>query len=150
MEFLTKIAVNVSLITFLAGFLITAVSGSARAIRYFLAALTGIFILATIAGFILSRGLIIFLLPQLIVLLILIFFVIIAGAACGGGLYVLIHKKSRGGKLSAQEIEDYLPISEFSEIEGITEERALGRIKNGFYHGGRYEGGWYVHKSELS
>jgi hypothetical protein len=133
-------------VAFVAGLLITALTGAARPVKILLAILTAIVIVAVIGGIIFSRGLLIYLLFQLIALVLILYFVVVFGAVCGGGIYLLLHKKTRGKRLSQPELADYLPAAEFSALEGITEERAL----SGFYQGGRHQGRWYIHKSELS
>lgn len=149
-EILTRAVLFISLVAFLSGMLITAVSGSARPVKIYLLVLTGLAIIAIFIGMIATHSFLIFLLPQIISLVLIIFFIIVAGAAAGGGIYAHIHKKPSANRLSESEINDYLPVAEFARIEGITEERALSRINNGFYQGGLYNNAWYVHQSELS
>jgi hypothetical protein len=150
MESLARIASITVAVAFISGLLITAITGAARPVKVFLAILAVISVSGIIAGFILSNGLLFYLVFQIISLVVLLFFVVIFGAVCGGGIYLLRHKKPLGKSLSKPDVENYLPVAEFSTLEGITEERALGRIKGGFYQGGLYEGTWYIHKSELS
>jgi hypothetical protein len=150
MEIISDIVLFTFLAAFLSGFLITAVSGSGKAVKIWLLLVFLVFTGFTVYGFILSGGLLVFLVFQLVVLLIILFFVIIAGAAAGGGVYALIHNKSGSKQLSENEINDFLAVSDFAGLENITQDRALARIKSGFYTGGKYQGKWYVHKSELS
>lgn len=150
MEIITDFALYTVLAAFLSGFLITAVSGSGKAVRIWLLLLFLVFSGFTVYGFVLSGGLLIFLVFQLVSLLIIVFFVIIAGAAAGGGVYTLIHKKTRGKQIPDSELNDYLALADFASLEKITEDRAMARISSGFYAGGKYRGKWYVHKSELS
>jgi hypothetical protein len=150
MDLLVKIVITAAAVSFIAGLLLTAVTGSARPVKIFLGILAIIFSIGIVAGFIVSQGLFVYLLFQIISLAIILFFVVILGAVCGGGIYLLLHKKPRGKSLTRLDIEEYLPAAEFSTLEGITEERALLRINGGFYRGGLYEGNWYIHKSELS
>ncbi len=135
---------------FVTGLLITTLTGSARPVKVFLVILTLIVVAGLVAGFIFSRGLLIYLLFQLIALVLILYFVVVFGAVCGGGIYLLLHKKTRGKLLSQPELAEYLATAEFSTLEGITEERALARVLSGFYQGGRHKGLWYIHKSELS
>ena len=150
MEIITDIILYTLLAAFLSGFCITAISGSGKAVRIWLFLLLLVFTGFTIYGFMLSGGLLVFLVFQLVIVLLILVFVIIAGAAAGGGIYVLMHKKSTGRKITESELGDYLSLTDFAETEGVTEERALARIRSGFYSGGNCRGKWYVHKSELS
>ena len=150
MEILSDLVLYTFLAAFLSGFLITVVSGSGKAVKVWLLLVFLVFTGFTVYGFMLSGGLLVFLVFQLVVLLFILIFVIIAGAAAGGGVYALIHKKPEGNPLAETEINDYLALSDFAGLEKITEDRALARIRSGFYTGGTYQGQWYVHKSELS
>lgn len=150
MDLIKDIALYVFSLVFLAGLLITAVTGSAAAVRTTLVVFTALFILVSIAGFAFSGGWLIFLYTQLIVLVLMLYFVFVAGAVTGGGIYLLLHKKTPGETLAASQLADYLPVAEFAAREGITEERALSRIRSGYYRGGRCRGDWYVHRSELT
>jgi hypothetical protein len=150
MESLAGIATISAAVAFISGLLITAISGAARPVKIFLGILAAIASAGIIAGFVLSNGLLFYLVFQIISVVVLLCFVVILGAVCGGGIYTLRHRKPPGRSLTRLDIEEYLPAAEFSAREGITEERALGRIKGGFYQGGLYEGAWYIHKSELS
>lgn len=147
---LANIAYIASAIAFVAGFLLTVITGAAKPVKVLLAVLTGIFALALIAGLIFSRGLLIYLVFQIIALILLWYLLIIVGAVFGGGAYLLINKKPPGKNLADANMEEYLPALEFSAIENITEERAISRIKSGYYHGGLHKGTWYIHKSQLS
>ena len=150
MDLLAKIAIISASLAFMSGLLLTAVTGSARLVKIFLGILALVFCAGIVAGFVLSKGLFVYLLFQIIALAVALVFAVILGAVCGGGIYLLVHKKPPGTKLTKLIIGEYLPIAEFSTLEGITEERAVLRIKGGFYRGGTYEGNWYVHKAELS
>jgi hypothetical protein len=150
MELLAGIATISTAVAFVSGLLITAISGAARPVKIFLGILAAISSAGIIAGFIFSNGLLFYLVFQIISAVVLLCFVVVLGAVCGGGIYMLRHKKPPGKSLGKLDIAEYLPAAEFSALEGITEERALGRIKGGFYQGGLYEGAWYIHKSELS
>ncbi len=97
-----------------------------------------------------SRGLLIFLLFQILSLAVILLLVVIMGAVCGAGIFSLRHKQPRGKSLGKSGIGEYLPVVVFSTREGITEERALARIKSGYYQGGLIESAWYIHKAELS
>ena len=124
-------------------------AGSARPVKLLLATITLIGIAGLITGLILTRGLLIYLTFQIIAFVIVLFFVLITGAACGYGLYLLMHRKSPGSTLDETLIAQYVPLSEFANRAGITDERALARIRSGYYTGGLYKGIWYIHKSEL-
>ena len=150
MELLAGIATISAPVAFISGLLITALTGAARPVKIFLGILAAVAGAGIIAGFIFSNGLLFYLVFQIISAVVLLCFIVILGAVCGAGIYALRHKKPPGKSLSFLDIEHYLPGAEFSTLEGITEERALGRIKGGFYQGGLYEGTWYIHKSELS
>lgn len=150
MEIITDFALIVFSAAFITGFVITVISGSAKAIKILLAILSLLFLLAIIAGFIFSRGFLIFLVTQLIALILIFYFVIVAGAVVGGGVYALMHKTHAYRNLTDAELHDFIAITEFCETEGITEERALSRIRNGYYQGGLCNKAWYIHSSELS
>ena len=150
MALITTITLYVIGFAFLSGLLLTATTGSARPVKIYLAILTVVFILVSIAGFAVSSGWLIFLYTQLMVLVLILYFVIVAGAVAGGGIYSLRHKRRRGVLLTAGELANFLPVAEFSHLEGITEERALSRVHNGFYLGGKYGDTWYISKKELT
>lgn len=150
MELIRDITLYVFAAAFLSGLLITAFTGSARAVKAYLAVLAAITLLAMVAGFWFSGGWLVFVFTQLIVLVLLLFFAIIAGAAAGGGIYLLNHRKPPGKQLRETDLSDYLPGAEFAAREGITEERALARIRSGYYRGGLHAGNWYIHKDELT
>jgi hypothetical protein len=137
-------------LAFLAGLGITAVTGSMKPVKTFLWVLTGLFTLLIAAGFVFSRGLLIFLFFQIVALILVWYMFVVFGAVCGGGLYSLRHRQATGKRLSPSELGDYLPAADFAAREGIEEERALARIKSSYYRGGQYEGTWYVHRSEQS
>ena len=149
MELLTQGLLYFTGAVFVIGVLITTLTGSARAIKVLLAIVSGIVVVALVAGFIFSRGLLIYLTFQILALVMLWYLVLIAGAVCGGGIYLLLHRKRVGKALTPAELGDYLPLAEFSRRDGIEPERALVRIRSGYYLGGSCEGQWYVHKSEL-
>jgi prepilin signal peptidase PulO-like enzyme (type II secretory pathway) len=149
MDIVIDLTIYVLTAAFISGFLITVLTGSGRGIKILLIVLSVLFTVIVIPGFIVTRGLLIFLILQLISMLIIIFMFIIVGAVSGAGIYTLIHKK-KSKILDEDLIHDYLSLVEFSEKEGITEQRALSRIKSGFYLGGIFEGNWYVHNSELT
>jgi hypothetical protein len=150
MDTLAHIAIIAVAVAFVAGLVITAVTGAARPVKVFLGILAAISVLAIGAGFVISKGLLFYLLFQIISLIVILFFVVILGAVCGGAIFALRHKQPPGKNLDNVNIEEYLPTAQFAALEGITEERAVGRIRGGFYQGGLYEGSWYIHKSELS
>ena len=149
MDFVFDLTIYVLTAAFISGFLITVLTGSGRGIKILLIVLSVLFTLIVIPGFIVTRGLLIFLILQLISMLIIIFMFIIVGAVTGAGIYSLIHKK-KSKIVGKDAIHEYLSLGDFSEKEGITEQRALSRIKSGYYLGGLYAGNWYVHNSELT
>lgn len=148
MDLVADIALLIVLAAFVSGLLLTATTGSAKPVKIFLSILTAIFSLASIAGLMVT-GLLIYLLFQIIAAILILYLVIIFGAVCGWGLYVLRHKKPRGKPLSKLDLAEHMPLAEFATLEGITEERAVARIKSSYYRGGLHEGAWYIHKSEL-
>ena len=150
MDLVAAIAIGVVAVAYFSGLLLTASTGSVRPVKVFLSVLSIIFGVASVVGLIFSRGLLVYLLFQIIAAILILYFVVIFGAACGWGIYALQHKKPRGKPLSKLDIGEYLPAAEFAMLEGITEERALARIKSSYYQGGLYEGAWYIHKSELA
>ena len=135
---------------FVIGFFFTLFSGHFRGIKILLIIFSILFVILIIPGFILTQGWLIFLFFQLMTFWIVIYMFLLTGAAAGFGVHGLIHKKSPGSIISESELKEYLTLGDFSVQEGIDEERALTRIRNGFYKGGRLEGEWYVHQSELS
>ena len=142
MDLIKEVALYVFSLAFLSGLVITVVSGSAKAVKIYLGILTALFLVIAIAGFAFFT--------QLMVLWLILYMVIITGAAAGYGLYVLMHRQRPGEALAGADLEDYLSVVDFSAREGITEERALSRIRSGYYRGGNLRGHWYIHKSELT
>lgn len=145
---LADLVYGVAGLAFLSGLLITAITGAAKPVKTFLWVLTGLFTVLIVIGFVFSRGLLIFLLFQIVALILIWYMFVVIGAVCGGGIYSLRHRQAPGKKLTAQELGDYLPATDFAAREGIELERALARIRSSFYRGGQYDGTWYVHKSE--
>ena len=135
-------------IAFLSGLVITAVTGRAQPVKRFLWGLTALFTLLIIAGFVFSRGLLIFLLFQIIALILIWYMFVVIGAVCGGGIHSLRHKRKVGAHITQDELGEYLPVNEFCAMEGIDEDRALARIRSGYYRGGAFGKAWYIHKSE--
>ncbi|MDO8846228.1 hypothetical protein [Methylicorpusculum sp.] len=45
--------------------------------------------------------------------------------------------------------EEYIPIEEFAEFKGITTEKAIAMIRDGFYQGRIMNDRWFVHYSEV-
>jgi hypothetical protein len=150
MEAVADIALIATAVAFVAGFLLTVTTGAVRPVKIFLGVLSGIFILGLVGGLIFTRGLLIYLLFQIIALVLLGYLLVIAGAVCGGGVYMLLHKTPAGKNLDRSGIAAYLPAEEFARIEAVAAERVVSRIKSGYYQGGLLEGAWYIHKSELS
>lgn len=147
---LANVVYAVAGLAFLSGLLITAITGAAKPVKIFLWVLSGIFALLIIAGFVFSRGLLIFLLFQIIALILIWYMFVVIGAVCGGGIYALRHRQAPGNRLTPEELADYLPAADFAAREGIEMERALARIRSSYYRGGQYEGAWYIHRSEQS
>lgn len=135
-------------IAFLSGLAITAITGRAQPVKKFLWVLTALFTVLIIAGFIFSSGLLIFLLFQIIALILIWYMFVVIGAVCGGGIHSLRHKRQVGARITQDELGDYLPVNEFCALEGIDEDRALARIRSGYYRGGSLGKAWYIHKSE--
>lgn len=150
MELLTRTLLYATLAVFCTGVLITAISGSARAVKLLLAGVTALLVLALAGGLIFTRGLLIYLTFQIIALVVMWYLVLIAGAVCGGGIYLLLHRKPPGKALTQAELSDYLTLTEFCAREGVDAERAEARIRSGYYTGGRVDGVWYIRRSELS
>ena len=150
MELLLTIVLGTFAAAFVIGCLFTLISGSFRGIRILLIILSVLFVLVVIPGFVVTRGWLIFLFFQLMTFWIVIYMFLLTGAAAGFGVYKLIHKTAPGSAIDETELNNYLGLIEFSTREGISEERALSRIKNGFYRGGQFQGNWFVHQSELS
>ena len=121
MDIVIDLTIYVLTAAFISGFLITVLTGSGRGIKILLIGLSVLFTLVVIPGFIVTRGLLIFLILQLISMLIIIFMFIIVGAVAGAGVYTLIHKK-KSKMVEEDVIHEYLSLGEFSEKEGITEQ----------------------------
>ena len=85
-----------------------------------------------------------------IVLWLIIYGVIVTGAVVGGGFFLFLHKRQVGETVSDGNIKQYILLSEFAALEELDEDRVLGRIRSRYYRGGRYDGTWYVHQSELT
>jgi hypothetical protein len=139
----------VGALLFLVGLVLTAITGRTRPIKIFLAMLSALFALLIAIGFFFTPF-VIFLLFQIIALILVWDMCVVVGAVCGGGIYALRHRQPVGKRLMREELTEYLPLAEFAAREGIDEERALARIRSGYYRGGSYEGAWYVHASEQS
>lgn len=148
MEYLKEFAIYFCCFFFILGFACTFLNGSIKTVKTCLTVIAIMFFLGSLAGLIFSRGLLIFLLPQLLVFYIFIALMIILGAAAG----VLVHRGrkeiSSSDKLKASNLAAYLPLPEFLSATGLEEDRVIKRIKSGFYLGGVFQGQWYVHKSE--
>jgi hypothetical protein len=150
MELVKQTVLYTVSIAFLTGLLLTSITGSARSVKILLAALTTLAVVGLVIGLIISRGLLIYLLFQVIALMIGLYFVVIIGAVCGGGVYALLNKRQIGKQLGEAELAGYMPLAEFCAREGIDEESATVRLTSSFYAGGRYNGNWYVHRNELT
>jgi hypothetical protein len=150
MDIIQDIALYVILAAFMAGLLITAVTGSSKGVKRLLIGLSVLFVIATGVGFFFSQGLLIFLLFQIIALVLAIYIVIVAGAAVGGIVHSSMNKTGARKILQETDLGDYVPAAEFALAAGTSEERVLGRINSGYYRGGCAQGRWYVHKTELA
>ena len=146
---LATIAMTCAGLAFTGGLLITAVTGRVKPVKRLLLIVASLVVAALAVGLVFSRGLLVYLLFQIIAFILVLFLVVIAGAVCGGGIYLLLHCKPAGTLLNPDDLSAYLPLPEFVLQAGITEERGLSRIRSGFYQGGLCEGRWYVHRSEL-
>jgi hypothetical protein len=135
---------------FCAGCVITALTGSTRGVKILFGWLTAMLVVLLAAGFWLSRGLLIFLLFQIVALILVLYLITILGAVCGGGIYSLRHAAGRGKHLDGATLGDYVELAEFCALEHLEEERAIARINSGYYRGGRHGGNWYIHRSELT
>lgn len=133
---------------FAIGFLLTATSGRARPVKIFLGILAALFTLLVGIGFAFTPF-VIFLLFQIVALVLIWCMCVVAGAVCGGGLYAWRHRRNTGN-LGEAELGDFVPLAEFCRLEDVDEERALARIRSGYYRGGAFNGTWYVHRSERS
>jgi len=150
MELVKDVAIAVFSLAFLAGFLTTVFTGTGRHLKILLVILTLLFLVISIAGFFVTSGWLIFLYTQLIVLWLIIYGVIVTGAVVGGGIFLFLHKRQVGETVGDGNVGQYIPLSEFAAIEELDEDRVLGRIRSRYYRGGRFNGAWYVHKSELT
>ncbi len=137
----------VAALAFFSGLLITSITGAVKPVKTFLWVLTGVFTVIIGIGFFFSRGLLIFLLFQIIALILVWYMFVVFGAVCGGGIWSWQHKQA-AKRLGQADISEYLPTAEFCALEGIDEERAVARIKSGYYRGGQFGGAWYIHGSE--
>lgn len=135
---------------FLLGLCLNLVTGSGRALKYCLSGFAVLFAIAAVIGLVLSGGLLIFLLFQLIILMLLFLFTVFVGGLCGSGVRALWQDFAARKTVAPQDLADYLPVAEFAVREGIDTERAVARIRSGYYRGGKFAGHWYVHRTELS
>ena len=135
---------------FLLGLCLNLVTGSGRALKLCLSSFAVMFSGAAVVGLILSGGLLIFLLFQLIILMLLWLFTLFVGGLCGSGVRKLLQDHDSRKLVSQQDLADYLPVAEFAAAEGVDVERALARIRSGYYKGGKFAGQWYVHCAELT
>ncbi|MDY6981655.1 MAG: hypothetical protein SV422_01065, partial [Pseudomonadota bacterium] len=117
---------------FVIGFLLTAFSGQARPVKIFLWILTALFTVLIGIGFALTPF-VIFLLFQIVALILIWFMCVVAGAVCGGGLYSLQHKRKSANSLAEADLGDFVPLADFCAQEDVDEERALARIRSGYY-----------------
>lgn len=149
MDYVKDIASYVSIFFFIVGLLSTVFNGSIKTVKITLSVLGIFFFLVALAGLIFSKGLLIFLIPQLIVLFILVFIVVIIGAATGVAIDKARRNHSAEIKLKTLDKTQYFPVAEFSQSVDVPEERIIQRIKSGFYKGGVHKGQWYINKAEL-
>lgn len=138
-----------AVVFFVTGLLLTAFSGQARPVKIFLWILTALFTVLLGIGFALTPF-VIFLLFQIVALILIWFMCVVAGAVCGGGLYSLRHKRKAANSLTDADLIDFVSLTDFCRQEDVDEERALARIRSGYYRGGVFNGTWYVHRSEQS
>lgn len=150
MSLLARVALVLALVAFLSGFLITALSGSWRAVKIWLAVIAVIAMALTIVALVLSHNAFVYLMFQFVSLVIIFCFVVLAGAACGYGVYLLVHRRPPGVDMNVANADDFLPLAEFCRREGVPEERARARVASGYYTGGRKGGEWFIGRSELS
>jgi hypothetical protein len=135
---------------FLLGLFLNLGTGSGRALKVCLSGFAVMFAGAAVVGLILSGGLLIFLLFQLIILMLLWLFTLFVGGLCGSGVRKLLQGLDSRKVLRQQDLADYILVAEFAAAEGIDAERALARIRSGYYKGGKFAGQWYVHCAELT
>jgi len=135
---------------FLLGLCLNLFTGSGRALKYCLSSIAVVFAIGAGVGLLLSGGLLIFLLFQLIILMLLFLFTLFAGGLCGSGLRSLGRDFAARKTVASGDLAEHLPAGEFAQLEAIEPERVLARIRSGYYKGGRFAGHWYVHRSELS
>lgn len=135
---------------FLLGLLLRLFTESMRALHWCLGGLSLLFATGIIAGFVLSGGLLIFLLFQLLIFVLVLLFTVFAGAVCATGILRLRQLQGARKTLDAAAAAEQLAVEEFAALEGIEVERALARIRSGYYKGGQHAGRWYVHRSELT
>lgn len=57
---------------------------------------------------------------------------------------------SRASQKTDDSKKEYIPVEEFSEYKGITSEKAIAMIRDGFYQGQIIDDKWYVAYSEVS
>ena len=57
---------------------------------------------------------------------------------------------SRTSQKTDDSKKEYIPVEEFSEYKGITSEKAIAMIRDGFYQGQIIDDKWYVAYSEVS
>jgi hypothetical protein len=150
MELVKDIAIAIFSLAFLSGFLTTVFTGSGRNLKILLVVLTILFLVISVAGFFVTSGWLIFLYTQLIVLWLIIYGVIVTGAVFGGGIFLFLHKRQVGETVGGDDLGEFIPVTEFAILEQLDEDRVLGRIRSRYYRGGRFNGAWYVHQSELT
>ncbi|MEY4640329.1 MAG: hypothetical protein RLZZ227_323 [Pseudomonadota bacterium] len=144
------VALYLILAAFMAGMLITAITGAAKGVKHLLFGLSALFFVLIAAGFVFSRGLLIFLLFQILALILGIYIVIVVGAGAGAVIHAVLYNRRSRKTLKETELGEYLPSTEFALAAGMPEERVIARISSGFYRGGSLRGKWYVHKTELA
>ena len=149
-EFILDLVLYIFIGAFLLGFCLNLATGSGRALRCCLGTLAALFALAAAVGLVLSGGLLIFLLFQLVILLLLILFTVFLGGLCGSAVLALARDHGARKRVAPQELGEHLPAEEFATREGIETERVLARIRSGYYKGGKSGGRWYVHRAELT
>lgn len=131
------------------GFMLAQASGTWQLPRRVLISLNVLYLVLLVVGLLLTKGFLVFLMFQYIGLVLVLDIVYVAGAASGAGLRA-VQQRKRATALDATMLDDYMDVTEFAAREGIEAERALARIKSGYYKGGCRDGRWYVHRSELT
>jgi hypothetical protein len=135
---------------FMLGLALNLATGSGRALKYCLGGLALLFAIAAGVGLVLSGGLLIFLLFQLVILILLFLFTLFVGGLCGSAVLKLLQDSDARKSVQLHELDEFLSVAEFAAAEDLDAARVEARIRSGYYKGGRFQGQWYVHRSELT